>query len=252
MQAYTYLLINFLTIIICFVFSFHQKIRFDRYFGAFIKAAVLVAIPFIAWDVWFTQQGVWWFNDRYLLGLRLFGLPLEEMLFFICIPFSCLFTYYCLTKFYNLAWAATTEKIFALTAIVLCVIMGGLSLGMIYPTVTFFMTAGSLFYFVFIAKVRWLGTATSVYGILLIGFFLVNGVLTGTGLEEAVVNYNPDAFWNIRILTVPFEDAIYGYSMILWNIYFFSLFKPQENEATDEMPKQGISSIFKADKPFSR
>lgn len=247
MEAYTYVLINFLTIIICFIFSFHHKIRFDRHFAAFLKASLLVAIPFVAWDIWFTAQGVWWFNDRYLLGIRLFGLPLEEILFFICIPFSCVFTYFCLTKFYALAWARRAEQIFVAVAILLCLIMGIFSLGMIYPTVTFFMTAASLFYLFVVAKVRWLGKSTTVYGVLLIGFLLVNGVLTGTGLEEAVVNYNPDAFWNIRILTVPFEDAIYGYSMFLWNIYFFTLFRRAEPAelTSDAAPK--ILTVSRAD-----
>ncbi|TDS17416.1 lycopene cyclase domain-containing protein [Sphingobacterium paludis] len=230
MEAYTYLLINFLTIVICFIFSFHKKIKFNRHFGAFIVAALIVAVPFIAWDVWFTAHGVWWFNDRYLLGVRIFGLPIEEILFFICIPFSCVFTYYCLTKFYDLSWKRSATSIFAIIVMALCFVMGVLSWGMIYPVVTFFMTAATFFYLFFIAKARWLGEASTVYAVLLIGFFLVNGVLTGTGLEEAVVNYNPKDFWGIRVLTVPFEDAIYGFSMFLWNIYFFNLFRRVEDK----------------------
>ena len=53
MIQYTYLLINFFTIIICFIFSFHPKIKFNRHFGAFIKASLLVGLVFILWDVWF-------------------------------------------------------------------------------------------------------------------------------------------------------------------------------------------------------
>ncbi|WP_353136882.1 lycopene cyclase domain-containing protein, partial [Pseudopedobacter sp.] len=104
MQQYTYLIINFLTVIVCFIFSFDKRIRFNRYFGSFLKAAILVAIPFILWDSWFTKLGIWWFNDDYLIGIRFLGLPIEEWLFFICIPFSCVFTYFCLTKFFNFNW----------------------------------------------------------------------------------------------------------------------------------------------------
>ncbi|WP_394803592.1 lycopene cyclase domain-containing protein [Niabella hibiscisoli] len=80
-QSYTYLLINFFTVIICFVFSFDKRIRFDVYFRAFSIAALLTAIPFIAWDVWFTAHGVWWFNKDYTIGVMLAGLPVEEWLF---------------------------------------------------------------------------------------------------------------------------------------------------------------------------
>ncbi|GHE23349.1 lycopene cyclase domain-containing protein [Sphingobacterium griseoflavum] len=232
MEAYTYLLINFFTVIICFIFSFHRKIRFDRHFGAFLQASSLVAVFFIAWDIWFTAHGVWWFNDRYLLGFRVAGLPIEEILFFICIPFSCVFTYHCLTTFYDLEWSPKTSLFFSLAVILLCVALAILSWGKIYPFVTFVLTAATFAYLALVAKVRWIGRASTLYAVLLIGFFLVNGVLTGTGLEEAVVNYNPAHFWGIRVLTVPVEDAVYGFSLFLWNIYFFNLFKKKEEGAT--------------------
>ena len=79
MMAYTYILVLFFTIIICFIASFDKRILFNKHFGSFIKAAVLVAIPFIAWDIWFTAKGVWWFNTDYTLGLVIVGLPLEEL-----------------------------------------------------------------------------------------------------------------------------------------------------------------------------
>ncbi|MFD2970141.1 lycopene cyclase domain-containing protein [Sphingobacterium bambusae] len=237
MEAYTYLLINFFTIIICFIFSFHPKIKFNRYFWAFLKASSLVAVFFVAWDIWFTAHGVWWFNDRYLLGFRIGGLPIEEILFFICIPFSCVFTYHCLTRFYDLEWSRRASSLFSITFVLLCVVLAIISWGKIYPFVTFVLTAATLVYLMAVAKIRWLGRASTLYGVLLIGFFLVNGVLTGTGLEEAVVNYNPDHFWGIRILTVPVEDAVYGYSLFLWNIYFFTLFKKHE-----EVPQQALET----------
>ena len=53
-------------------------------------------------------------------------------------------------------------------------------------------------------------------------FFIVNGVLTGTGLESPIVNYNPKDFMGIRILTVPLEDAVYGYNMIALNLLLFN------------------------------
>ncbi len=225
MEKYTYLLINFLTIIICFVFSFHPKIRFDRYFIPFLKASVLVAVPFILWDAWFTEIGVWWFNDRYLLGIRFLGLPLEELLFFICIPFSCMFTYFCLDKFFNLKWNQNIEKYFTVISILILLVLALLNLDKIYTWITFLLTAITMFYLKFIAKTDWIGKISFVYTILMFGFFPVNGVLTGTGLEEAIVNYNPENFLGIRMLTIPVEDTVYGYMMIVWNVYFFLKFK---------------------------
>ncbi|WP_164112279.1 MULTISPECIES: lycopene cyclase domain-containing protein [Sphingobacterium] len=230
MERFTYLAVEFFAIIICFFFSFHPKIRFSRYFWTYLKASIVVALPFLIWDAWFTDRGVWWFNDRYIVGFRVFDLPIEEILFFITIPFSCVFTYFCLTKFFNLRWSDRITSIFVISAAFVLVVLTILSIGKIYPFLTCLVTTLSIVYLHYIARFRFFSQATTVYGILLIGFFLVNGVLTGTGLEEAVVNYNSDDFWNFRIGTVPVEDAVYGYTMILWNVYFFHRFKNDDKE----------------------
>lgn len=228
MLQYTYLLINFFTVIICFVFSFHPKIKFNRHFGAFLLAAFLVGTVFITWDALFTKMGVWWFNEKYTLGLKLLGLPLEEMMFFICIPFSCLFTYYCLDKFFRLDWKPIPEKIFVVVSIVMAFSIATYHNERIYTCITFFTTALSMFVLYFMLNVRWIGKASFIYLILMPGFIAVNGILTGTGLESPIVNYNPNDFMGIRFLTIPIEDTMYGYELILWNLYFFLKFKTDE------------------------
>ncbi|WP_312089773.1 lycopene cyclase domain-containing protein [Chryseobacterium sp.] len=228
MSHYTYLAVNFFAVIICFIFSFHPKIKFNRHFKAFLSASIVVAVFFIAWDIWFTAHGVWWFNDRYLIGIRVFGLPIEELLFFICIPFSCIFTYYCLDLFFRLDWNKNAEKFLVIFSIITCIILAIIFRDKIYSLVTFITTAATLFTLFFILKVRWIGKASFIYFILMPGFFAVNGILTGTGLDAPIVNYNPKDFMGFRMLTIPVEDAVYGYEMILWNLFFFQKFKRNE------------------------
>lgn len=235
MQQYTYLLINFFTVIICFIFSFHHKIKFNRYFGAFLSASLIVGAVFVIWDAWFTKIGVWWFNDRYLLGIRFAGLPLEELLFFICIPFACLFTYFCLDKFFKLDWKSLPEKIFVIISIILALCIAFWFREKIYTFITFLSTACSLFILKFLLKVRWIGKVSFVYLLLMPGFLMVNGILTGTGLESPIVNYNPNEFMGIRMLTIPIEDTVYGYELILWNIFLFQWFKKPESASMVEV-----------------
>lgn len=230
MWQYTYLAINFFTIIICFIFSFHPKIKFHRHFKTFLLGSSITAVFFIAWDVWFTANGVWWFNDKYLIGQRLFGLPIEELLFFICIPFSCVFTYFCLDKFFKLDWKPSVEKIFVIISIISCFILAVIFKDKIYSFVTFLTTAISMIVLYFILKVKWMGKASFIYLVLMPGFLAVNGILTGTGLDSPIVNYNPKDFIGFRILTIPIEDTVYGYEMILWNLFFFHKFKKHEQE----------------------
>lgn len=202
-MAFTYALILFFTVIICFIASFDKRLQFNRHFGAFIKAAVLVAIPFIACDVWFTAKGVWWFNTDYTLGIVIAGLPLEEWLFFICIPFSCVFTYFCFDKFYKLDWLSGFNNLIVFVSIIVCAVMALLHHDKIYTLVTAITTIVTLIYLHFIVRADWISKASMVYTVLMLGFFPVNGVLTGTGLESPIVNYNPGDFLGIRMLTIP-------------------------------------------------
>lgn len=233
MKAYTYSLILFLAVIICFIASFDKRIQFNRHFGAFIKAAVLVAIPFIAWDIWFTAKGVWWFNTDYTLGIVIAGLPLEEWLFFICIPFSCVFTYCCFDKFFKLDWLSGFNNLIVFVSIIVCSVMALLHHDKIYTLVTAIATIITLIFLHFIARADWIGKGSLVFTVLMLGFFPVNGVLTGTGLESPIVNYNPGEFLGIRMGTIPVEDAVYGYTQFLLVLYFFQRFKHTYDESKE-------------------
>ena len=231
MMGYTYSLVLFFSVIICFIASFDRRILFNRHFGAFIKSAILVAIPFIAWDVWFTAKGVWWFNTDYTLGIALAGLPIEEWLFFICIPFSCVFTYFCFDKFFMWEWLSCLNNLIVFVSVIICSVMALLHFDKIYTLITVTATITTLIYLHFVAKADWIGKASLVFTILMLGFFPVNGILTGTGLETPIVNYNPGDFLGIRILTIPIEDAVYGYTQFLLVLYFFKRFKHIDDES---------------------
>lgn len=233
MKPYTYLLINFFTVVVCFIFSFHPRLKFSKQFPAFLKASVLVGIPFIAWDVWFTHHGVWWFDTSYTIGLIIFGLPLEEWLFFLCIPFACVFTFFCLDKLLKLEWANGFSTVIAFLTVIVCALVALLHHDKTYTFVTALATLLTVLYLHFVARVEWIGQASLVFCVLMLGFLPVNGVLTGTGIDSPIVNYNPKEFLNIRILTIPIEDAVYGYTQFLLNIYFFKRFQtalPNRNQ----------------------
>ena len=222
-MPYTYSLVLFCAVIICFIASFHRRIKFNRHFGAFIISATIVAAPFILWDIWFTMKGVWWFNHKYTAGINIAGLPLEEWLFFYCIPFACIFTYYCLDKFFNLYPFSAFNNIVAFVGFIGCGIVILLFSTKLYTTTAAVVTLGTLVYLHFIARKDWLAPATFVYLVLMPGFFAVNGILTGTLLQEPVVNYTSSEIIGRRLLTIPVEDIMYGFSLFLLNVYFFKL-----------------------------
>ena len=90
-MRYTYLIVDLATIFIPLLFSFHPKIKFYDQWKSYLPALFISAFLFIAWDILYTYLGVWSFNPNYLSGLYLLNLPMEECLFFICIPYACVF-----------------------------------------------------------------------------------------------------------------------------------------------------------------
>lgn len=230
MKEYTYALILFFTVIVCFIASFDKRLSFYRYFGSFLKAAVIVAIPFICWDIWFNAEGVWWFDTNYTMGITIAGLPIEEWLFFLCIPFSCIFTYYSIDKFFKWEWLSGLNNLIVFVSIIICSVIALLHYDKAYTLVTSISTILTLIYLHFIVRADWIGKASLIYTILMLGFIPVNGLLTGSGIDSPIVNYNPADFLCIRILTIPIEDAIYGYTQFLLVLYFFKLFKRNYDE----------------------
>lgn len=224
-----YLAVNFFAVIVPFLFSFHPKIRFYKHWRAFFIADGIVTFAFVLWDTLFTHLGVWGFNPKYITGIYIFSLPLEEVLFFICIPYACTFTYHALTSFYNFQWRKKAENIFVLLFVILILSIGLFHYNRLYTSVTFISTAILLLLIQFVLKIDGLSKIFTSYAILLIPFFIVNGILTGTGIDEPVVWYNNAENLGLRLLTIPIEDVIYGFELIMLIILGHEQLKKSKN-----------------------
>lgn len=82
-----------------FILSFSRKLDFYKYSARLILSLGIPFALFIVWDVIATARGHWSFNANYITGLRIFNLPIEEILFFIVIPFCGIFTWECVKYF---------------------------------------------------------------------------------------------------------------------------------------------------------
>lgn len=224
-MKFTYLLINVFSAIVPFLFSFYPAIRFSKHFKAFLIGNIIASACFIGWDVLFTAQGVWGFNYNYTLGYKIFNLPVEEVMFFIFIPFACTFTYHCLNTFYKITWPVRTERAVVIILSVLLLLVGFANFHRAYTASSSISTAVLLIALEFVFKVKWLPGFLSIFPLLLIPFFIVNGILTGTGLQQPVVWYNNAENLGIRMLTIPVEDVAYALEMLMFNLFFYERFK---------------------------
>ncbi|MEM9417369.1 MAG: lycopene cyclase domain-containing protein [Bacteroidota bacterium] len=221
MERYTYLLLDLLTISIPLLRSFEPRIAFYKQWTAWLPAILLTGTFFIVWDVWFTHWQIWGFNERYLLGIYCWGLPLEEWLFFVAVPYACLFLYETIQLLVKRNWLAPYQKLLTGLLILGLVGVGIMHRGQAYTATTCGLTAAFLGFHYFYVRRPYLSQFYMAYLVMLIPFFIVNGILTGSWIEEPVVWYNDQANLGIRWGTIPIEDVGYGFLLILMNLTLY-------------------------------
>lgn len=228
-MKYLYLLLNFGSFLIPFIFSFHPRLKFYRYWKALFLAIVFTMLVFIPWDALFTFNGIWGFNDNYSIEHKILSLPIEEWLFFICIPYACVFTHYALIQLFpQTELTKKTTLNITHTLIIVFALIALLNDDKWYTLVNF-LYASVLIIIVKIYNLDVLKKYYLTFLVMLIPFLFINGILTGTFIEHEVVWYNNDENLNFRIFTIPIEDSIYAFSLILTNLALTEFFYKKLN-----------------------
>ena len=212
LKNYTYLIILIASIAAPFALSFDRKVQYYKNLKYILPAILITAIFFWIWDVWFTANGVWSFNPKYITGIKIIGMPIEEWLFFLVIPYCCMFIYEVL-KFYLKKYEyANFFRTFSLFPIVLFALVSFFFHNKDYTFITFIFSTVYLGYTIFRNKFNpHLTKFYFSYLVSLVPFLIVNGLLTSL----PVVEYNSAHILNIRIMNIPIEDFSYLFLMHL-------------------------------------
>jgi lycopene cyclase domain-containing protein len=189
-------------------------------------------VVFSPWDMLKTCLGVWGFNPRYLLGFYIGNLPIEEWMFFIAIPYACLFTYYALNYLVKKDYLGKYADRITLALAGVLLFFGLMNIGKLYTSVTFISTGGFLLFHRYFIRAGFMGRFYLMYLVTLLPFFIVNGLLTGSFIPEEVVNYDDIQNLGIRLGTIPVEDMVYGLLMLLMNVTWFEYLKNRFNIKT--------------------
>lgn len=220
-----YLGINLFTILFPLLLSFDKKVAFFKNWKPLFPAILIIGAIFIIWDIFFTVNGVWNFNPNYLSGISFLHLPIEEWLFFLTVPYACVFIYECLKAYLPKIPFQNTQNIFFISFILILFLQGILNINSVYYAGTCILTSSFLLYQLYFSKKELKSWLILTYIISWFPFMLVDGMLTGLLSLEPVVLYHPEEFSGIRILSVPLDDSIYSFLLIAMNIELFEFFK---------------------------
>jgi lycopene cyclase domain-containing protein len=211
---YLYLYIHIFSLVPVLLLSFDKKIAYYKKWKTVLPSIFIVAVIFIIWDICKTASNVWTFNPDYYV-FKILNLPIEEWFFFFTFPFAAIFIHQCLHGYFSFSRFLKYEKIFSLTIMFLLVFLSCIYWNRLYTLVT------SLFgtMVLLISLKNWDAHSRLNYYISFIfisfPFILTDLIWTGYFTESPIVIYNTFQFSNIRLRTIPIEDFIYNYSLIL-------------------------------------
>lgn len=222
MTQYLYLLLDIAVLLMIIPLSFDRKVAYFKSWKSVFTAIVIVGIPFLVWDVLFTHWGVWGFNADYLSGIYLYNLPIEEVLFFVVVPFACTFIYACMKAYFSTLNLISFNIYTNLVILIYAIILITVGWGNYYS-----MSAGVLCVILLLLDCYLKGNFTFfpiAFVVSILPFLIMNGVLTGATTPEPIVWYNDDHFIGWRYYTIPIEDLIYGFSLLFANVALYEFF----------------------------
>jgi len=216
-----YLKLNLIIIAFPLLFSFLPASRFYRNWRPLLFSIILVGGSFILWDILFAARGAWSFNPQFVSGDRFFGLPYEELLFFVTVPYSCLFLYEGIVKYILDRGVGFSRTAYLMVAGLLIVS------AIVFYSKVYTCAALLLCGLLFLAMAFWLERylRSFVYWLwmvfVMLLFIIFNYLLT----SHPVVIYNPAAITNIRLATIPIEDFFYNFCLLTLYLICYRLAK---------------------------
>lgn len=214
-----YLLINLVVLAIPLLLSFDRRVAFFRRWPSVLASIAVVGLAYLAWDVLATARGDWFFSERYTGAIRIGGLPVGEILFFVTVPFSCLFLYEVIGAYWGDKLWRIPRPLWLVPAAVLIL---GAVVYRAQPYTLWVLVSAAVFLLLALLtpllsrRQFWIYLAISG-----VAFLITNGVLTAL----PVVSYNEAAIWGARAYTIPVEDFFYCFSLLGFNALLHSILR---------------------------
>ncbi len=217
-MKWEYLIFNFIIFVPTFLIAYFQLFGFT--FFKIKKGLVAISIAaavFIIIDT-FSTGNFWNFNPRFITGLHVYKLPIEEIFFFFSIPFACLLVWENIPQELNISKKNDNH-------LLSYIIFGITVLGLIFFLIHLLYTAVMMFLLAAVLLLeKLLGTGiiftkkTQLFlAIVNILTIIFNWYLTA----RPIVIYNVSLKTNINLLTIPIEDFVFGSALLLLTVLLY-------------------------------
>jgi lycopene cyclase domain-containing protein len=210
MREYTYYLFSLVVLLPPLLLSIFSDVKTYKNIKPLGVSLLLVSVPFIFWDIWAAANGHWFFSSTYITAPRIFGIPIEEKLFFVTVPLAMCFVWDVLAKYIpnkpvSDVLAATGISLLSLSAILLLLTQWNRG----YTRSS--AIAMGIAIVVVVASGWWRRNRFWWFQIALLAlFFVANTFLTAL----PVITYGASSAIGYRIGTIPLEDFFFNFALI--------------------------------------
>ncbi|WP_393971789.1 lycopene cyclase domain-containing protein [Oxyplasma meridianum] len=229
---FAYLLLLALIALPVLGLSISSKIRKIRKFKPLVFSIFTVAPIYIVWDEYAVLIGTWKFNHSYIIGLYLWLIPVEEILFFIIVPFATLLIYEGLFML-----KGVSSKVFQWPGIAAGLILVGFGIVNWQHSYTIFafIFAGMALIFMATLEPQMLFSSRlwAFMAISYIPFVVFDHIM----VTLPIFTYGKNVTLGIYIFSIPLEEYVYVFSLLLFYVLAYNFYqerhlKPISKERT--------------------
>jgi lycopene cyclase domain-containing protein len=202
------------------IISFITPISRYRRYGPLLISIAIVDPFYIIWDQLAVIYGTWSFNSAEVTGIYFFHLPIEEVAFFLVVPFSTILIYEAVNSHIHGKFKEGTTSAIAMVFFSILIIFGIFNINRSYTSVASFFAAGSIAIGTALdrtlmsSKSLWIYMAVSYIPFVFFDHLMVT---------LPVFTYGINAIIGIRILSIPLEEFEYVFSLLLLYVIFYDL-----------------------------
>lgn len=196
-----YLIILIILLAGLLTLSFDKSLRLYKHWKDLLSTFLLTMVVFMLGNIIFTHIEHWFFNLLCNFDIYINKLPLENHLFFMIIPYACVFLFYGI-QFYFPKFKLNEQSTKVLTFLIVAALLltSFLNLELTYTFVNFILLSVLLLLSCFFVR-ELVQYYLARYSILPTPFIIINGILRDIVIEQAIFDYNPQVIFEINALS---------------------------------------------------
>lgn len=197
------------------ILTLFAKIRFAEKLKYVMPSILISGIIFLLWDIKFTGVGIWIYKPEFAVGLSHKGLPVEQWLFYLLVPFSGMVVY----EFVKRRFATLDlNNVFIGISLLLILVFAVIAYMYRVRFYTFFVFLFTTIYLGYtIFRKQYKSHLTSFYItfiLMLIPYLLFSLPLTW----ETAIEYHQEQVLGVWIGMMPVENLIFLFLLLLINL----------------------------------